>query len=130
MTPDHERRLARLEKLAEMMDSRYRIPLTGIRFGWDAILGLVPGLGDVAALGPAGFIFLEAHRMGAPQGTKVRMMANTGLDLVVGIVPLVGDMLDVGIRSNRRNVALLRRHVESLPGPAAAVRPSTATRPA
>ena len=113
MTPDHERRLDRLDRLAETLDSRYRIPLTRIRFGWDAILGLVPGLGDIATLGPAGFILLEAHRMGAPGGVKLRMAFNSGLDLIVGSVPLIGDLLDIGLRANRRNVALLRRHLES-----------------
>ena len=113
MTPDHERRLDRLDRLADTLDSRYRIPLTRIRFGWDAILGLVPGLGDIATLGPAGFILLEAHRMGAPGGVKLRMAFNSGLDLIVGSVPLIGDLLDIGLRANRRNVALLRRHLES-----------------
>ncbi len=112
MTPDHARRLDRAERLADTMDSRYRVPLTRIRFGWDAILGLVPGLGDVAAAGPAGFILLEAHRMGAPAGLKARMVLNIGLDALVGSVPLAGDLLDIGLKANRRNVALLRAYLE------------------
>ncbi len=114
MTPDHERRLARLEKLAYALDSRYRIPLTRIRFGWDAILGLVPGLGDIAASGPAGFILLEAHRMGVPTNKKLRMAGNIGVDLILGSVPLIGSVVDIGLKANRRNVALLRGHLESV----------------
>ena len=105
----HER-IARLERLADGLDSRYRVPGTSIRFGWDSILGLVPGLGDVAALAPAGYIWMEAHRMGAPNAVKARMAANIGLDWVVGTVPVIGDLFDVGFKSNRRNVALLREH--------------------
>lgn len=113
LTPDEVRALDRLERLANNMDSRYRVPGTSIRFGWDAILGLVPGLGDVAALGPAGYILLQSHRMGAPTGMKARMAVNLGLDWVVGSVPLVGDLFDVAIKANRRNVALLRSHLEA-----------------
>jgi len=97
-----------LDRLAHAMDSRFRVPGTSIRFGWDAILGVVPGLGDVATLAPAGIILLSAHRMGAPLSIKARMILNSGLDLLVGSVPLVGDLLDVGIKANRRNVGLLR----------------------
>ena len=111
-TVDHamRARLDRLDRFADALDSRYRIPGTGIRFGWDSILGLVPGLGDVATLGPAGYILLEAHRMGAPNSVKVRMAANSGIDWVVGTIPVIGDILDVGLKANRRNVALLRQH--------------------
>ena len=106
-------RLDRLERLAANMDSRYS--LFGIRFGWDSILGLVPGIGDVAALGPAGYILLEAHRMGVPGHVKARMALNTAMDWVVGTVPLLGDIGDVWIKSNRRNVALLRDHFATPP---------------
>jgi hypothetical protein len=108
-------RLDRLERLAHTLDSRYSV--LGIRFGWDSILGLVPGLGDLATLGPAGFILLEAHRMGAPTSLKARMAANSGLDWLVGSVPLLGDALDVWLKANRRNVALLRDHF-GIPSPA------------
>lgn len=109
---DLHARLDQLEKLAHALDSRYRIPLTNIRFGWDAILGLVPGIGDVAALAPAGYILLEAHDMGVPLSLKGRMAANVGIDALLGTVPLIGDVLDVGLRANRRNVALLRAHFD------------------
>ncbi|WGH77931.1 DUF4112 domain-containing protein [Jannaschia ovalis] len=107
---DHAARLARLERLAVQLDSRFRLPGTRIRFGWDSIIGLVPGVGDVATLVPAAWIWLEAHRMGAPAGLKARMALNTGVDWILGSIPVVGDLFDVGIKANRRNVALLRAH--------------------
>ena len=106
----HAARLDRLERLAYGMDSRFRVPGTSIRFGWDSILGLVPGLGDVASLAPASYIWLEGHRMGASNEVKGRMAVNIAVDWVVGSIPIVGDLLDVGLKANRRNVRLLREH--------------------
>lgn len=108
--PAHGPRLDRLERLAHGMDSRFRLPGTRIRFGWDSIIGLVPGLGDVATLAPASYIWLEGHRMGASNGVKTRMALNIGVDWIVGSVPIIGDLLDVGLKANRRNVRLLRDH--------------------
>lgn len=110
LSADHAARIARLERLAHQLDSRFRLPGTKIRFGWDSILGLVPGVGDVVTLAPAAWIWLEAHRMGAPTGLKTRMAINSGVDWIVGSIPVVGDLFDVGIKANRRNVALLRAH--------------------
>lgn len=123
----HGARLDRLDRLAHGMDSRFRVPGTSIRFGWDPLLGLVPGLGDVAALAPAAYIWLEGHRMGAPLPVKARMAVNIGIDLVVGAVPVIGDLFDVGFKANRRNVALLRDHF-GVPRPAG-VLPPDATEP-
>ena len=109
---DTTARLARLERMAHELDSRFRVPGTRIRFGWDSILGLIPGIGDVATLGPAGYIWLEAHRLGMPRRLKARMAFNSGIDWALGSIPLVGDLLDVGVKSNRRNVALLRAQLE------------------
>lgn len=112
---DRSRRLDRLDALAHRMDRAFRIPFTGIRFGWDGILGLVPVLGDTLAAGPAVFIMHEAHNMGASKFVLVRMAGNTGFDWLVGLVPLVGDILDVSNKSNMRNVALLRAHFDISP---------------
>lgn len=108
---DQEQRLARLDTLATRMDRAFRIPLTRIRFGWDGILGLVPGVGDTLAVAPAIYILHEAHDMGASKPVLARMIANIGFDWLVGLVPLVGDILDIGVKSNSRNVALLRAHL-------------------
>lgn len=115
--PSVAARLDRLERLAHGMDSQFRVPGTRLRFGWDSIIGLVPGLGDIAALAPASYIWLEGHRMGAPNHVKGRMASNIAVDWVVGSVPIVGDLLDVGLKANRRNVRLLREHF-GVPAPA------------
>ena len=111
---DEERRiLERLDRLAHNLDSRYRVPGTRIRFGWDSILGLVPGLGDAVTLGPAAYILYHANKVGAPNEVVGRMVFNAGLDWIVGSIPLIGDLFDVGLKANRRNVKLLREHLEA-----------------
>ena len=114
--PDRE--IDHLDRLAQRMDSLFRLPGTRIRIGLDSLLGLIPGVGDVAALMPAGYIILRAHRMGASRPVLARMAVNTGIDTVVGSIPLIGDIFDVGYKANRRNVALLRRHLETKKGAA------------
>lgn len=111
--------IRRLETLAEWLDSRFRIPGTNLRFGLDPLIGLVPGLGDAAALLPAIYLILHAQRLGAPRSLLVRMALNVGIDSLVGAVPLLGDLFDAAFKANRRNVALLRRHLErtSQPSP-------------
>jgi hypothetical protein len=109
---DASARLEALEGLAHNLDSRFRIPGTRIRFGWDSILGLVPGIGDIAAVAPGAYIWLEGHRLGVSNHVKGRMAFNLGVDWVIGSIPLLGDVLDVGFKANRRNVALIREHVE------------------
>ncbi|MCQ8183912.1 DUF4112 domain-containing protein [Parvularcula maris] len=111
--------VARLDRLADLMDSRFSF--LGIRFGLDSILGLIPGVGDAAALGMSGYLIAEAARAGASKGTLVKMAMNSGVDAVIGSVPLIGDAFDVVFKANRRNVALvrremLRRHEERLDG--------------
>ncbi|MEM9755270.1 MAG: DUF4112 domain-containing protein [Pseudomonadota bacterium] len=99
-------RLARLDRLADQLDTRFR--LFGIRFGWDSILGLIPGIGDVATAAPGVYIIAEAARMGAGRRTLARMGLNTAADFVIGGVPVLGDLFDVAFKANRRNIALLK----------------------
>lgn len=103
--------LARLRKLAVAMDSAFKIPGTSVRLGWDAILGFVPVVGDVLTLAPSAFIIRESHRMGAPAHLLARMGANTAIDVVLGSIPLVGDLFDIGWQSKTRNVNLLHSHI-------------------
>lgn len=110
LSPHHEERMARLERLADKLDSRFS--LFGIRFGYDSIIGLLPGIGDVAAAAPGAWIVFEGHRMGARPSVVARMAANSGIDIVVGSIPVLGDVFDVGFKANRRNIALLRRELE------------------
>jgi len=108
---DAERRRARLVTLARALDSAVRIPGTNVRFGLDAVIGLVPGVGDLAGGAIAAYIVLAAAREGAPPSLLARMLLNVAIDTAVGSVPVLGDAFDVAWRANARNVALLERHV-------------------
>lgn len=103
--------IEKLDRLSTMLDSSYRIPGTPIRFGWDFLLGLVPGVGDVATLGPSAFLIYKAYRLGARKRTIGRMSVNTGLDFFVGAVPVLGDVFDLVFKANNRNFALLKNEL-------------------
>ncbi len=108
MGPDEA---AKVRALARLLDSAVRIPGTGIRLGLDSIVGLVPGIGDLAGAAMSGYIVLAAARMGVTPAVVARMILNLGVDTVVGSVPLLGDLFDVGFRANTRNAALLDLHL-------------------
>lgn len=101
-----------VERLARAMDAAVRIPGTNVRVGLDALIGLVPGVGDLAGAAIAGYIVLAGVRAGAPASVLLRMLLNIGIDTLGGAIPLVGDLFDVGFRANMRNVALLEAHAE------------------
>ncbi|MBL6077093.1 DUF4112 domain-containing protein [Belnapia sp. T18] len=103
---------ARLEMIARLLDSNWRIPGTGIRFGADALLSLLPAVGPVASTAVSAYLIWEARRLGLPAGLLLRMVANVGLDAVISAVPVAGSVGDVFFRANLRNMALLRRHLE------------------
>jgi len=109
---------AAARKLAYWLDAGFRIPGTDLRFGVDPILGLIPGVGDAAGAVLAGWILVEAYRLGASRATLVRIAGNVALDAAVGAVPLFGDIFDFAWKANLRNVALLERHLAE-PGRAA-----------
>jgi hypothetical protein len=105
-------RIARMDTLATLLDTALVIPGTGVRFGLDALIGLVPGIGDAITTAMSLFIVHEAYQLGAPGHVIARMLGNVALDGMVGAVPLVGDAFDVMWRSNRRNMRLLREWLE------------------
>jgi hypothetical protein len=104
--------LARARTLTRLLDSAARVPGTGVRFGLDPVLGLIPGLGDIAGAVLAGYLVVLAQRLGASRAVVLRMLANVAVDTVGGTVPLLGDLFDVAFKSNTRNLALLERVVE------------------
>jgi hypothetical protein len=104
-----------LEMLAHWMDSAFHIPGIGIRFGLDAIIGLIPGLGDTVTSLASLYILNAGRRYGVPRVTMLRMAANIALDYVVGVIPFFGDAFDVVWKANQKNVALLKRHVLATP---------------
>ena len=101
-------RLDRLERIAARFDSQFRMPLIGVKFGWDSILGLIPGVGDIATTLPSAFMIYEGTKMGVRRRALARMGANTMVDLTVGSIPVVGDLFDLHFKSHQRNVAVLR----------------------
>ncbi len=105
-------RIARLDKLATLLDVAFRIPFTNFRFGVDGLIGLAPGLGDVVTTGLSLWIVHEAYRLGVPKPVLVRMLGNVAVDGLIGAVPVAGDVFDVLWRANRRNVRILREHFE------------------
>lgn len=108
-SPDH---LERYRTLATALDAKFRIPFTPIRFGWDAIIGLIPGIGDAAGGLIGAYGLWVGTRLGAPLVVLARMLANLLIDIAAGAFPLLGDMFDVAWRGNLRNLALLERWVE------------------
>jgi Domain of unknown function (DUF4112) len=107
---DQNQRLNALRSIQRFLDEAYRIPGTSSRFGWDPIIGLIPGLGDIVTGLLSTAIIIEAYRMRTPGVILLRMLLNVGLDLVVGVVPLVGDAVDFFWKANTKNMALLERH--------------------
>src|SRR6185503_9317287 len=95
--------LQRVRGLAWLLDNSIPIPGTRMRIGLDAVIGLIPGLGDAAGAVLSSYILLEAGKLGAPRSTLLRMGANVLVESVVGIVPLVGDLFDAGWKANQRN---------------------------
>jgi hypothetical protein len=104
--------LERLDGLSRLLDVAFLVPGTNIRFGVEAILRLVPGVGDAAASALSCWVLFEAHRLGVPRVLMVRMIGNVVVEGVAGAVPLAGDLFDIGWRANRRNVRLLREYFE------------------
>ena len=111
VTPSPPASLERVRALARVLDSAVKIPGTNIRFGADSIVGLIPGLGDVAGALLSGYIVLAATRLGASTPVVTRMLLNIALDTIVGSVPVLGDVFDVAWKSNQKNVALLEKHL-------------------
>jgi hypothetical protein len=105
-------RVARMDALATLLDTAIVLPGTKIRFGLDALIGLVPGIGDAVTTAMSLWIVHEAHQLGAPGHVIARMLGNVALDSMIGAVPLIGDAFDVMWRSNRRNMRLLQEWLD------------------
>lgn len=109
---DEEALLRQLERLARLLDDQFRIPGTNMRAGWDGIVGLIPGIGDLVTGALSMYILLQARRFKLPRHVQARMLANIGVDAVIGSIPLAGDLFDVAFKANRRNLRLLQGYLE------------------
>jgi hypothetical protein len=107
-------RLAQLRRWAVLLDSAFAIPGIPVRFGLDALIGLVPGIGDLATPVFTLLVLATGVRMRVPAVVLARMALNAGIDALVGLVPIAGDLADVGWKANLKNLDLLERH--AVPG--------------
>lgn len=105
------RRVEALRRWARLLDAAWGIPGTPLQFGLDAVIGLVPGLGDALSGALSLVLILQAARLGVPRVVIGRMAINVLLDILVGSVPLLGDLFDVAWKANLRNVELVERFV-------------------
>jgi len=103
---------ARLDALARFLDSAVRVPGTSVRIGADTLLNVVPGVGPLVAKAIAGYLIVEARRLGVPNRTLLRMAGNVGIDFLVGAVPVLGWVADAFWRANSRNLDLLNAHLD------------------
>jgi hypothetical protein len=108
---DPATRARNVRALARFLDNSISIPGTGWKFGFDAVVGLVPVVGDLIGGSLSAYILLEAARAEVPILTLARMLGNVGIDTLVGSVPALGDVFDAAWKANMKNVVLLDRHL-------------------
>ncbi|WP_224247886.1 DUF4112 domain-containing protein [Hyalangium gracile] len=108
--------LEHVRRLAHQLDTSIRLP-GGFRIGWEAVLGLVPGVGDGLGALLSAYIVVQAVRMGASREVLLRMLGNVAIEALIGAVPFLGDVFDAAWKANVRNVRLLEQHLEA-PGSA------------
>ena len=102
--------LERLRRWSELLDRAFRIPGTDIRFGWDVIVGLIPGIGELSSPLFGMLLLIQAHRMRVPLVVQARMAINAIVDALLGLVPGFGNVADIFWRANTWNMRLLERH--------------------
>ncbi len=105
--PDH----ARVRRLAWLLDQSIPVPVLGRRIGLDGLIGLVPGIGDLAGGAISAYLIWLAHRLGAPLWLKLRMVGFVAVETVLGAIPLLGDLFDFGFKANTRIARLLDEHL-------------------
>lgn len=97
-----------LEALSHLLDTRFRLPVLGWRYGLDGLLGLVPVLGDTVSASISAYLIVRAVQAGVPRSLAARMGLNVALDTLVGSIPLLGNVFDFAFKANTRNLRLLR----------------------
>ncbi len=102
----------RIEAMEKLLEGLFVIPGINRRVGLDAIVGLLPIAGDLVTAALGMYIVWEARNLGMPKWQLWRMTGNVGFDTLIGAVPLIGDVADFLFRSNTRNLAIIRRHLD------------------
>ncbi|MBY0522625.1 MAG: DUF4112 domain-containing protein [Gemmataceae bacterium] len=105
-----------LVRWTHLLDEAICIPGTSIRFGLDGIIGLIPVVGDVITAGFGLLMLQEATRLGVPKHKRAVMVGNYVIDVVGGLVPFVGDLFDFAFKANKKNLAILQKHVAQVKG--------------
>ena len=126
LSPEQVEARAKVERLSTWLDTKFRIPGTNIRFGADAVAGVIPGVGDTAGMVASAVVIAQAVAVGARGWTLTRMVVTASIDALVGTVPVAGTVFDVVFKANTRNVALLDRHIAAPTATRAASRRSVA----
>lgn len=111
-SPKNIAKINKLRRISKVLDNAITIPGTKISFGLDPILGLLPGGGDTITGGLSAYIVVEAARMGLPREILGQMVGNILLDSFAGTIPILGDLFDVGWKSNVKNIELLEKHLD------------------
>jgi hypothetical protein len=109
--PSRQDAIARITLVAKLMDSAFMIPGLNRRVGLDAVLGLVPGVGDALSAALASYIIWEARQLGLPRWTIARMIGNVAVDTAIGVIPFAGDVFDVFCKANERNLRIVHEHL-------------------
>ena len=109
-TPTKTPAINSLARLAKLMDAQFSIPGTGLRFGLDGILGLIPGVGDLSTMAVSGYMISIMAKNGASGALVARMVINVIIDAIIGAIPFVGDIFDFGWKANTKNVRLMQEH--------------------
>lgn len=110
MNEKNDKQFRGLDRLAKLMDAQFTIPGTGIRFGLDALIGLIPGAGDLSTFAISGYMLIIMSKNGASGFVLARMVFNILLDAIVGAIPLLGDIFDVAFKANMRNMRLMNEY--------------------
>ena len=101
-----------ISALAKLMDSQFRIPGTEYRFGLDSVIGLIPGVGDLSTFAVSGYMLTLMAKNGASGFVMARMILNILIDAIIGSIPLIGDIFDLGFKANNRNMKLMQEHYQ------------------
>ncbi len=101
--------LLEAQKLANLTDSRIRIPFLGIRLGLDFLVGLIPVVGDIIMVAVSISIVAMAKSMKVPKALRIAMLKNIGVDFLLGLIPFVGDLVDIFYKSNQKNVRIMEK---------------------
>ena len=110
-SPSQAARLARLRRLAWMIDAAFRLPGTRFRFGLNSLIGLTPAAGDAVLAAISLYIVWEARALGVPNQKLGRMLGNVAVEAAAGTVPVVGDLFDMTFKANLRNLAIIEEHL-------------------